>query len=169
MENVVISFTVFIKLAIASAIVAGACYLTWLVTDSKWQSKYDKQASEYSDASAKAQQSARDTEHEYQTKLDAANLEASTRRVETANAIAGANAATKRLLTRLNKVLADTSTSDTGTGQRGRTPEQAINLLANVLEKSIERNGQLATFADQSWDASKQCYDSYNAVRGSTK
>lgn len=169
MENIVSSFTVFIKLAIASAILAGACYLTWLVTDSKWQSKYDKQTSEYSEASAKAQQSARDTEHEYQTRLDAANLEASTRRAETANAIAGANASTKRLLSRLNKILADTSTSDSGTGQRGRTPEEAINLLANVLEKSIDRNGQLAAFADQSWDASKQCYDSYNAVRSSTK
>lgn len=169
MENLVSSFTLFTKLAVASALVAGACYLTWLVTDSKWQSKYDTQAAEYSDASAKAQQAARDTEHEYQTKLDAANLEASTRRAETANAIAGADAASKRLLERLNKILADTSTSDTGTGQRGRTPGEAINLLANVLEKSIERNGQLAAFADKSWDASKQCYDSYNAVRTTTK
>lgn len=165
--SVTSSVTLFIKLVVASAIIAGACYFTWLVTDSKWQSKYDTQQTAYAEASAKAQQAARDQETKYANSLAKANAEGAARQAASELAAANATAATQRLLRRINGLLADTSTEDTGTGLKGKSAEQALNLLADVLRKSIERNRQLATFGDESWDAAKQCEDSYNAIQQS--
>ncbi len=164
-KNLIQTYKVYIGLALALAILAGACYLTWLVTDSNWQSKYNQQQTEYADASAKASQAARDKEHEYAANLAKANAEGD-KRVAASNAAAvSANASVIRLQQRINKILANTSTEDSTTGQQGKSPREALDMLANVLGKSIERNRQLAAFGDKAWDAAKQCEDSYYALQ----
>jgi hypothetical protein len=165
MTSLLSKYALYIRLALALAVIAGACWLTYTVTDSRWQSKYDKQQTVYAEASAKAEQAARDKEHEYQTSIAKVNTEASARTSAANTAALAANDSIARLLKRLNAVLTDASTATTGTGLRGKTPDQALNLLADVLGKSVERNRQLASFADQSWNAAQQCYDSYNATK----
>lgn len=154
----------YIGLILALAVIAGACYLTWLVTDSHWQSKYNTQQTEYADASAKAQQAAREKEQEYAASLKNIQREADTRIAKSVADAASANASVNRLYAKLNKILADTSTEVTGTRQQGKSASETVVLLANVLQKSIERNRQLAAFADESWDAAATCEASYNAV-----
>lgn len=164
-KSLIQTYKVYIGLALALAILAGACYLTWLVTDSNWQSKYNQQQTEYADASAKASRAARDKEHEYAANLAKANAEGD-KRVAASNAAAvSANASVIRLQQRINKILADSSTEDSTTGQQGKSPREALDMLANVLGKSIERNRQLAAFGDKAWDAAKQCEDSYYALQ----
>lgn len=166
-KNLIQTYKVYIGLALALITLIGACYLTWLVTDSQWQSKYDKQQTEYADASAKAAQSARDKEHEYADKLAKANAEGAKRAAASAAAAASANASVVRLQQRINTILANANAENTAAGQQGKSPREALDMLADVLGKSIERNRQLAAFADNAWDAAKQCEDSYYAVQQS--
>lgn len=165
MMNLIKTYKVYIGLALALAVIAGACWLTWTVTDLRWQSKYDSLNTKYADASATAQAEARAKELEYDVNIARVNAEGAKREAEANAAAADANASVVRLHQRLNTLLANTSTETTGTGLKGRTPNETIVLLTNVFQKSVERNRQLAEFADKSWDAAKQCYDSYNATR----
>lgn len=165
MMNLIKTYKVYIGLALALSVIAGACWLTWTVTDSRWQSKYDSLNMKYADASATAQAQARAKELEYDVNIAKANAEGAKREAEANAAAADANASIVRLHQRLNTLLANTSTETTGTGLKGRTPNETIVLLTNVFQKSVERNRQLAEFADKSWNAAKQCYDSYNSTR----
>lgn len=163
-KSLIQKYKLYIGLVLALGILAGACYLTWLITDSQWQSKYDSQQTAYADASAKAQQSARDKEQEYATNLKKIQGEANARVAESAADAASANAAVNRLYAKLNKILANTSAEVTGTRQQGKSANETVVLLANVLQKSVERNRQLAAFADESWNAAAMCEASYDAV-----
>jgi len=163
-KSLIQKYKLYIGLVLALGILAGACYLTWLVTDSQWQSKYDSQQTAYADASAKAQQAARDKEQEYATNLKKVQGEADARVAKSTADAASANAAVDRLYAKLNKILANTSTEVTGTRQQGKSANETVILLANVLQKSVERNRQLAAFADESWNAAATCEASYNAV-----
>ena len=163
--NLIKTYKVYIGLALALAVIAGACWLTWTVTDSRWQSKYDSLETQYADASAKAQNQARAKELEYDLNIAKANAEGAKREADANAAAADATASIERLHQRLNTLLANTSTETTGTGLKGRTPNETIVLLTNVFQKSVERNRQLAEFADKSWNAAKQCYDSYYATQ----
>lgn len=158
-------YKVYIGLALVLAVIAGSCWLTWTVTDSRWQSKYDSLNTKYADASATAQAQARAKELEYDVNISKVNAEGAKREAEANAAAADATASIERLHQRLNTLLANTSTETTGTGLKGRTPNETIVLLTNVFQKSVERNRQLAEFADKSWNAAKQCYDSYNSTR----
>ena len=165
MMNLIKTHKVYIGLALALAVIAGACWLTWTVTDSRWQSKYDQQTAKYDRASATAQAEARAKELQYDLDIARINAEAAERAKQADADAVAASASIDRLYQRINAILADASTEATGTRQQGRTANQALNLLADVLRKSTERNRQLAAFADKSWNASKQCFDSYNATR----
>lgn len=165
MMNLIKTYKVYIGLALALAVIAGACWLTWTVTDSRWQSKYDSLNTKYADASATAQAQARAKELEYDVNIARVNAEGAKREAEANAAAADASASVVRLHQRLNTLLANTNTETTGTGLKGRTPNETIVLLTNVFQKSVERNRQLAEFADKSWNAAKQCYDSYNSTR----
>lgn len=165
MISLIKTYKVYIGLALALVILAGACWLTYTVTDSRWQSKYDNKIAEYANASAAAQAEARAKELQYDIDIARINAEATERAKQANLDAAAASASIDRLYQRINTILADASTEATGTRQSGRTPSQTINMLADVLKKSLARNRELAEFADKSWDASKQCYDSYNATR----
>lgn len=154
----------YLLAGLAVIILASACYLTYTVTDSHWQSKWDKRETEISDASAKATEQARTKEQEYQRSIDELRKQGAS---NLAAAIADANdasASVERLRQRINKILADTSTENSGTGVRGKTATQAANLLANVLEKSLERNEQLAKIADDNYERGLTCEKSWDAL-----
>lgn len=164
-KNLIKQYSVLLGSVLALALLAGACYLTYVVTDNHWSAKYSGLKQKYSDASAKATQEARVKEWEYQNNVDAIAQQGAKDLAQARSDADSANASIGRLQQRINRLLADTSSEDSGTTQRGKTAREALDLLANVLEKSLERNRQLAKYADQASSAGFTCEKAYDAIQ----
>ncbi|QSJ03639.1 Rz-like spanin [Klebsiella phage vB_KpnP_P184] len=164
-KDLIKQYAVLLGSVLALALLAGACYLTYVVTDNHWSAKYSGLEQKYSDASAKATQEARVKEWEYQNNVDAIAQQGAKDLAQARSDADSANASIGRLQQRINRLLADTSSEDSGTTQRGKTAREALDLLANVLEKSLERNRQLAEYADQASSAGLTCEKAYDAVQ----
>lgn len=164
-KDLIKQYAVLLGSVLALALLAGACYLTYVVTDNHWSAKYSGLKQEYSDASAKATQEARVKEWEYQNNVDAIAQQGAKDLAQARSDADSANASIGRLQQRINRLLANTSSEDSGTTQRGKTAREALDLLANVLEKSLERNRQLAEYADQASSAGFTCEKAYDAIQ----
>ncbi|UZN24209.1 endopeptidase Rz [Klebsiella phage pKP-BM327-1.2] len=164
-KDLIKQYAVLLGSVLALALLAGACYLTYVVTDNHWSAKYSGLEQKYSDASAKATQEARVKEWEYQNNVDAIAQQGAKDLAQARSDADSANASIGRLQQRINRLLADTSSEDSGTTQRGKTAREALDLLANVLEKSLERNRQLAKYADQASSAGFTCEKAYDAIQ----
>lgn len=164
-KDLIKQYAVLLGSVLALALLAGACYLTYVVTDNHWSTKYSGLKQEYSDASAKATQEARVKEWEYQNNVDAIAQQGAKDLAQARSDADSANASISRLQQRINRLLADTSSEDSGTTQRGKTAREALDLLANVLEKSLERNRQLADYADKASSAGLTCEKAYDAIQ----
>lgn len=164
-KDLIKQYAVLLGSVLALALLAGACYLTYVVTDNHWSAKYSGLKQEYSDASAKATQEARVKEWEYQNNVDAIAQQGAKDLAQARSDADSANASIGRLQQRINRLLADTSSEDSGTTQRGKTAREALDLLANVLEKSLERNRQLADYADQASSAGFTCEKAYDSIQ----
>lgn len=157
-------YSSYLLAGLAFIILFAGCYITYTVTDSHWQSKWDTREAQYSKDSEQAVQQARDTESQWQARLDAASAEGASRLASAKLDAATANDSVNRLRQRINSLLESSQSSDTGTAQRGKTATEAVNLLANVLEKSIERNRQLAEIADDNYERGLTCERSYDSL-----
>lgn len=164
-KDLIKQYAVLLGSVLALALLAGACYLTYVITDNHWSAKYSGLKQEYSDASAKATQEARIKEWEYQNNVDAIAQQGAKDLAQARSDADSANASIGRLQQRINRLLADTSSEDSGTTQRGKTAREALDLLANVLEKSLERNRQLADYADKASSAGLTCEKAYDAIQ----
>lgn len=164
-KDLIKQYAVLLGSVLALALLAGACYLTYVVTANHWSAKYSGLKQEYSDASAKATQEARVKEWEYQNNVDAIAQQGAKDLAQARSDADSANASIGRLQQRINRLLADTSSEDSGTTQRGKTAREALDLLANVLEKSLERNRQLADYADKASSAGLTCEKAYDAIQ----
>ena len=164
-KDLIKQYAVLLGSVLALALLAGACYLTYVVTDNHWSAKYSGLEQKYSDASAKATQEARVKEWEYQNNVDAIAQQGAKDLAQARSDADSANASIGRLQQRINRLLTDTSSEDSGTTQRGKTAREALDLLANVLEKSLERNRQLADYADQASSAGLTCEKAYDAIQ----
>ena len=164
-KDLIKQYAVLLGSVLALALLAGACYLTYVVTDNHWSAKYSGLKQEYSDASAKATQEARVKEWEYQNNVDAIAQQGAKDLAQARSDADSANASIGRLQQRINRLLADTSSEDSGTTQRGKTAREALDLLANVLEKSLERNRQLADYADKASSAGLTCEKAYDSIQ----
>lgn len=164
-KDLIKQYAVLLGSVLALALLAGACYLTYVVTDNHWSAKYSGLKQEYSDASAKATQEARVKEWEYQNNVDAIAQQGAKDLAQARSDADSANASIGRLQQRINRLLADTSSEDSGTTQRGKTAREALDLLANVLEKSLERNRQLAEYADKASSAGLTCEKAYDTIQ----
>lgn len=164
-KDLIKQYAVLLGSVLALALLAGACYLTYVVTDNHWSAKYSGLEQKYSDASAKATQEARVKEWEYQNNVDAIAQQGAKDLAQARADADSANASISRLQQRINRLLADTSSEDSGTTQRGKTAREALDLLANVLEKSLERNRQLADYADKASSAGLTCEKAYDAIQ----
>lgn len=164
-KDLIKQYAVLLGSVLALALLAGACYLTYVVTDNHWSAKYSGLEQEYSDASVKATQEARVKEWEYQNNVDAIAQQGAKDLAQARSDADSANASIGRLQQRINRLLAYTSSEDSGTTQRGKTAREALDLLANVLEKSLERNRQLADYADQASSAGFTCEKAYDAIQ----
>ena len=164
-KDLIKQYAVLLGSVLALALLAGACYLTYVVTDNHWSAKYSGLKQEYSDASAKATEEARVKEWEYQNNVDAIAQQGAKDLAQARSDADSANASIGRLQQRINRLLADTSSEDSGTTQRGKTAREALDLLANVLEKSLERNRQLAEYADKASSAGLTCEKAYDSIQ----
>ena len=164
-KDLIKQYAVLLSSVLALALLAGACYLTYVVTDNHWSAKYSGLEQKYSDASAKATQEARVKEWEYQNNVDAIAQQGAKDLAQARSDADSANASIGRLQQRINRLLANTSSEDSGTAQRGKTAREALDLLANVLEKSLERNRQLAEYADKASSAGLTCEKAYDAIQ----
>ena len=164
-KDLIKQYAVLLGSVLALALLAGACYLTYVVTDNHWSAKYSGLEQKYSDASAKATQEARVKEWEYQNNVDAIAQQGAKDLAQARSDADSANASIGRLQQRINRLLTDTSSEDSGTTQRGKTAREALDLLANVLEKSLERNRQLADYADKASSAGLTCEKAYDAIQ----
>lgn len=164
-KDLIKQYAVLLGSVLALALLAGACYLTYVVTDNHWSAKYSGLEQKYSDASAKATQEARVKEWEYQNNVDAIAQQGAKDLAQARSDADIANASIGRLQQRINRLLANTSSEDSGTTQRGKTAREALDLLANVLEKSLERNRQLADYADKASNAGFTCEKAYDAIQ----
>lgn len=155
----------YLIIAVAvSSVVLGTSFLTYKLVDSGWQSKWDKRENKYLIAGSEALSKQRERENVLQSRIDQLGDANAKRKTEYQNTIAKYGASERRLLDQINNLLADTSTEVTGSESRGKTTAEATNMLAIVLRKSIERNRQLAEFADNSYEAGKLCEMSYDAI-----
>lgn len=166
-KDLIKQYAVLLGSVLALALLAGACYLTYVVTDNHWSAKYSGLEQKYSDASAKATEEARVKEWEYQNNVDAIAQQGAKDLAQARSDADSATASISRLQQRINGLLTDTSSEDSGTSKRGKTAREALDLLANVLEKSLERNRQLAEYADKASSAGFTCEKAYDSIQSS--
>ena len=163
-KGLIKQYAVLLGSVLALALLAGACYLTYVVTDNHWSAKYSGLEQKYSDASAKATQEARVKEWEYQNNVDAIAQQGAKDLAQARSDADSANASIGRLQQRINRLLADTSSEDSGTTQRGKTAREALDLLANLLEKHSAELVEIGEFADLAHAAGTTCERAYDTL-----
>ena len=146
------------------AVIAGVALLV-LVIYGKWVN-YGKEKYNSGYLSAVEAQKAKDKEASEQHERDKKTIEnEAKRRVDAARADASAAAVKsgrlQQQLTAIRKQLVDYSRAES-TGN----PAAATGvLLADVLQRSVERNRQLAEYADAARSAGLTCQTQYNSLR----
>lgn len=158
------SYASYLLAGLAILALGLSCYLTYTVTDSRWQSKWDTREAAISKASAKAQQEARDQEYEYQTGINAVAAQGAKQLAATQLDAANARSSLNRLQQRLDSILTSAASQDSSITGNGKTAAQKLSMLADVLEKSLQRNGDLAEIADDNYERGLTCQASYEVL-----
>jgi hypothetical protein len=146
------------------AAIAGATLLA-LIIYGKWvnygKEKYDSgylaaveaQKVKDKEASEQHEQDKKTIEQEAQGRIDAARADAT--------AAAAKSGRLQQQLATIRKQLVDYSRTES----IGNPASNTGILLADVLSKSVERNRQLAEYADSAREAGLTCQDQYNSLR----
>lgn len=127
------------------------------------QQEWDAERVTIAQALTKNAEAQRAKEFADQQKMNKVQADA-TQRLEALRTDAdSANAAADRLREQVGKLLAANPVCPpTGTGTSRQTASNPGNLLAVVLDKSIQRNKQLAAFADAAITAAQSCEKARN-------
>jgi len=127
--------------------------------DRSWSVRWAKRDTADAQARESAEAAARKAEKAEREKLDGVNREGEKRIEEVRGHAAGVSADNDRLRKQVDKLLAaDRARSSCTAATGGSAPDSAGNLLAVVLEKSVERNRELAAFADLALTAAQTCW-----------
>ena len=106
--------------------------------------------------------------NEERRRTDAIEKEATAARLaqsQAANDARAAGDAQRRLRQRIDQVLADAIRSDPTLAERSAPGRAGIDLLAELLGRSIARSGELASIADRARIAGLTCERMYDALR----
>lgn len=127
------------------------------------QQKWDKETARVATALAKNAEAQRDKEYADQQQMNKVQTDA-TQRLEALRTDAdSANAAADRLREQVGKLLAANPVcTSTRAGSSRQTASNPGNLLAVLLDKSIQRNRELAAFADAAITAAQACEKARN-------
>lgn len=130
------------------------------------QQDWDAETARVANALVKNAEAQRDKEYADQQRMNEVQRDA-TQRLEALRTDAdSANAAADRLRQQVGKLLAtDTVCPSTRAGTSSQATSNPGNLLAVVLDKSIQRNRELAAFADAAITAAQACNAGYTAGR----
>jgi chromosome segregation ATPase len=168
MEALVGQFKVALYVAAALAIAGilfGAYHHGVTVTDAKWEAEWAARDEADTEATLKATEAARELEQTRQSQMEEVQTDA-TKRLDQARATAAtASTAADGLRKQVEQLLAAgraRSNSSTGTGSAPR--DTSADLLAGLLDKSVQRNRQLAAIADSSRIAGLACEKAYDSL-----
>ena len=160
-----------VALAIALCALWGAYRHGVNVTDTAWQSKWDKQALELATAKAKAIELVREEEQRRQTAIDGVRQHAEQQIARAEADAAAADAAADSLREQAKRLAARAGqcTSHPTATQSGKATAQPSVVLADVLGRADERAGQLAAAYDRARAAGLTCEAAYDALRNERK
>lgn len=127
------------------------------------QQAWDKENTRVANALVVQSLAIRDKEQSLQAAMDEVQRNASEQVEQLRADAAGADSAADRLRERVGALLAASQT--TGACTSRQAAENPGNLLAVVLDKSIQRNRQLAEYADALRVAATSCVSSYEKAR----
>ena len=127
------------------------------------QQKWDKENTRVANALVVQALAIRDKEQSLQAAMDEVQRNASQQVEQLRADAAGADSAADRLRERVSALLATSKT--TGACTSRPATENPGHLLAVVLDKSIQRNRQLAEYADALRVAATSCVASYEKAR----
>lgn len=145
------------------AVAAGLVLLGDWYGSKRVQQAWDKENTRVANALVVQALAIRDKEQSLQDAMNEVQADA-TKQVEQLRAdAAGADAAADRLRQRVNTLLATSKAASTCTS--GNATTNPGDLLAVVLDKSIQRNRQLAEYADALRVAATSCVASYEKAR----
>jgi hypothetical protein len=158
-----------IMLAI-TGILFGAYHHGVTVTDAEWQAKWSDRDKADTAATLKATEAARELEQTLQRDIDQVQTDA-TKRLDQARATAAsASTAADGLRKQVEQLLAAGRASSNSSSGTGSTPrDTSADLLAGLLDKSVQRNRELAAVADSSRIAGLACEAAYDSVHGDPK
>lgn len=144
--------------------ILSAVGITYRLTDLVWQNNWNERELQISKAENEALKEKSAIEAKWQAKADQIREEGKKNEDVARNDASSANDAIDRLRQRVNKILADAAANDSGSPARGKTATEAVNLLSDMLWKSIERNRQLSEYADRAGNAGAVCEKYYDAI-----
>ena len=151
---------------VALIIMIGVIYLTYTVTDSHWQAQWDKREAQIAKDRSVATDKARTKEQEYQNEID--SIEAQGKAKQDALKLAAVDASNRAasLLRQIQQLQRTrTASPNSSSGNNSQATDETSDMLTVVLGKSIQRNVELAEYADSAAAAGFQCEVSFQALR----
>ncbi|WP_324041374.1 DUF2514 domain-containing protein [Aeromonas caviae] len=155
-------------LAIAIALCAlwGAYRHGVDITDTAWQSKWDKQSLELAEAKAKAIERVREEEQRMQSAIDKVRQHAEQQIARAEADATDADAAADRVRHAAERLAARANqcASHTGAAQPGETARQPAVVLADLLSRADARAGELARAYDRARASGLACERAYHSL-----
>lgn len=154
-----------VVLLLVGAALFGAYHHGETLANAQWQAKWDKRDIADAKTRADAEKAARDLEQQRQQQAEKVQRDATQKLEQARTDAAGANTAADGLRRRVQQLLAAGSArSNTGTGSSCSTVTNPGNLLAVVLDQSVQRNRELAAIADTARVKGLACEAAYTAL-----
>jgi len=155
-----------IVLVLVAGALFGAYHFGGSVADANWQKLWSDRDKTDADARDKAEADARAQEQQRQQSAEKVQRDATQKLEQARTDAAGANAAADGLRQRVQEILHAASSARGNPGSAGScTPgENPGNLLAVVLDKSVQRNRELAAVADTARVKGLACEAAYDAL-----
>ncbi|MGY2199012.1 DUF2514 domain-containing protein [Pseudomonas gingeri] len=145
----------------------GAYHFGGSVKDDQWQSRWNDRDTADARARASAETDARALEQQRQQSAEKVQRDATQKLEQARTDAAGANAAADGLRQRVQELLHATSNTRSNPGPAGSCTPGASpgDLLAVVLDKSVQRNRELAAIADTAQVRGLACEAAYDALK----
>jgi len=149
-----------------AASVYGIYHHGLTVANAQWQAKWDKRDADDSAARAAAELAVRKTEEANQAAITKVQTDATQKLEQARTDAATANASADGLRKRVQQLLAASRASTNTPATSGSTPgADAGDLLANLLDQSVQRNRDLAKVADSAVARGNACAAAYDSLR----
>lgn len=137
--------------------------------DEEWRLKWGERNERDKETIIAHEKKIRDTEHEWQTKLNESNKNGQEQREELENTVRNGAAITDRLRVEYKKLAAQSKRCSNSPVTNGsQSTQSAGDLLADMLSRSEQRETEIARYADELAIAHNVCVVSYNALRAQT-